>query len=220
MISSLGKSIIFSGSKQAKQKGLVAFSFDDGLEKRTLSLLDTLEEYNIRATFFWIVDKAIRLSEEDHRLFSEILSRLKEGGHEIGLHAPYDYKASFASRFIGKFSEKDMEEAKRNLEELTGFNINFYRPHYFHVGSYLFYTKNLGMTIVVGDFLHYSQPDAPVKTQVKKISGAGPGSILIFHDGTSLSRKHTHVLEVLPQVIDNLKNRGLIPVSVSEILQA
>ena len=76
------------------------------------------------------------------------------------------------------------------------------------------------MTIVVGDFLHYSQPDAPVKTQVKKISGAGPGSILIFHDGTSLSRKHTYVLEVLPRVIDNLKNRGLIPVSVSEVLQA
>ena len=219
MISPPDKPIRFSGSKQAKQKRLVAFSFDDGPEKRILPLLDTLEERNIKATFFWMVDKATRLSKEDHGLFNEILTRLKESGHEIGLHTPYDYKASLISRFIGKFSEKDMEEAKRNLEEVTGFNINLYRPHYFHVGPYLFYIRNLGMTIVLGDFLHSAQADAPVKTQVRKFSGAVPGSILIFHDGISLSREHTHVLEVLPQVIDNLKNKGLMPVSISEVFK-
>ncbi|MBI2327104.1 hypothetical protein HYU92_02190 [Candidatus Curtissbacteria bacterium] len=69
-----------------------------------------------------------------------------------------------------------------------------------------------------GDAIHYASADSLPEVQIRKFSGANSGSILIFHDGVTLKRKTTHILEVLPQVLDNLKGLGLTPTKTSAVL--
>ena len=41
-----------------------------------------------------------------------------------------------------------------------------------------------------------------------------PGSIILLHEG------HPNTIKALPQIIEKLRERGLEPVSVSELLQS
>lgn len=63
-------------------KKIVYLTFDDGPSQRTLEVLDVLDEYSIKATFFV---KYHRFAEENN-IYNEIVKR----GHSIGNHT-YDH---------------------------------------------------------------------------------------------------------------------------------
>lgn len=63
------------------QPGLVAFTFDDGVSKNTLNLLNILEQENVKATFFIIGEN---LLEKKDGL--SILQKIKDSGHAIANH--------------------------------------------------------------------------------------------------------------------------------------
>ena len=210
----------FYGSKLAKNKKLVALSFDDGPHYRnTLSVIKTLNNNNAQATFFWIAEFAINLAQSHPTLFRKIILEIQKNKHEIGLHAPYDFKPTLSSRLYGHFSKDQLKKAKDIIENLSGTNINLYRPHNAQLGSSIIYAKELGMTTVIGDLFRYARPDESIHTQVKRLSGAKAGSILLLHDGQVKSLKINHILKVLPEVIKRLKENGLNPTSVSNVLR-
>ncbi len=73
---------VFAGCPSAEK--YIALSFDDGPDKRyTPQILDILQEYGIKATFFVIGSNA-----EKHK---DILTREIAEGHEIGIHT-YSHK--------------------------------------------------------------------------------------------------------------------------------
>lgn len=210
----------FSGSKTAKSKNLVALSFDDGPHYlNTLSVIKTLNDNNAQATFFWIVENAIDLAKRHPLLLKKIISEIRENNHEIGLHAPYDFKPTLSSRFFGHFSKYEFQKSKNDLEHLTEMKIQLYRPHNVQLGSSILYAKELGMVTVIGDILRFTKPNEEVYIQVKRLSFAKPGSILLLHDGVSFSQKINHILKVLPKVVKVLKNKGLKLTSVSNVLK-
>src|SRR3989344_3922199 len=103
----------FSGSRLAKKKNLVALSFDDGPHYRnTLNVIKTLNKNKSQATFFWIAEYATNLAKNHPILLKKIITEIKNNKHEIGLHALYDYKPTFASRLYGHFSKKQLKRAK------------------------------------------------------------------------------------------------------------
>lgn len=55
-------------------------TFDDGPSRNTEKVLDVLKKYNVNATFFLIGSE---IGEED----TEVLERMQEEGHAIGLHS-------------------------------------------------------------------------------------------------------------------------------------
>ena len=61
-------------------KNVCYLSFDDGPSHNTSKILDILKKYDVKATFFLIGSE---IEDED----SEILERMKEEGHCIGLHS-------------------------------------------------------------------------------------------------------------------------------------
>ena len=209
----------FAGTKDAKKKRLVALSFDDGPHSNiTLQVLRILNTHVTSATFFWIVKEADLLAKNDPKQFQAILTALRTGDHEVGLHAPYDYRPTLRSRLLGQFTGEEMTEATKKLRELTGMPVTLYRPHYFQFGSSFRFANELGLTAVLWNPFHYAPTNWSSESQIRQFSSAKPGNILLFHDGVTSTRPETNVLEVLPQVLVNLKRRDLYPTSVSKVL--
>lgn len=208
----------FSGSSKAIKNKLVALSFDDGPNPQNiLKILKILREYRSKATFFWIVENAINLAK-NKELFQTVISTLHRDGHEIGLHAVSDYIPTLKSRFWTKFNKKELDSAKKTLEELTGFKIKIFRPHYLLQPASILIAHQLGLITVFGDVVHYADQTWSKDFQINRFSGANPGSILIFHDGVTKIRHQTKILQVLPNVIKNLRQKNLLLTKVSEIL--
>lgn len=201
-----------------RREFLAGISFDDGPnEEYTSEVLKILKEYNTQATFFWIVKNAIKLKNEKPDIFAKILTDIKNDGHEIGLHAPYDYKPSMRYRIFGKFTKQEIANAKEELEKLINLPVNLYRPHYLQLGRSVSYAKKLGMTAVWGDFIHYASPDANINKQIKKFSAVGSGNILIFHDDVSFKTKDNYIVDVLPIVLQNLKQKNIKGTKITNI---
>lgn len=104
-------------------KKVAYLTFDDGPTHVTGKLLDVLAQYNIKATFFML--------EPNMRKYPEVLTRMVEEGHAIGLHGVSHRKNKF-------YQSKDtvvgeMSTAQVTLKELTGVESHLIRVPY---GSY------------------------------------------------------------------------------------
>lgn len=90
-------------------KGKYAYlTFDDGPSENTSKILDILDQYNIKATFFVIYKKNMDSS------YKEIVDR----GHAIGLHAySHTYKKIYKSE-DAYFA--DLEKISAHVEKTTG----------------------------------------------------------------------------------------------------
>ncbi|MBO4883511.1 MAG: polysaccharide deacetylase [Lachnospiraceae bacterium] len=95
----------------------VYLTFDDGPSASTDEILDILDEYGVKATFFVIG----RESEEDNRLYNRIVSE----GHTLGMHS-YSHKYSKLYSSEEAFSE-DLDRLTELLEDVTGVTPKFYR---------------------------------------------------------------------------------------------
>lgn len=211
--------IRFKGSSDAIKNKYVALSFDDGPNSyNILKVLQILRENQSKATFFWIVENAVNLANNNPKVFEEIISTIKEDKHEIGLHALYDYKPTLRSRLYSKFSKREIQNGKTTLERITGFKIKLFRPHYLFQPASILIAHQLGLITVFGDMIHYADQTWPKNFQINRFSGANSGSILIFHDGVTMLRHETKILEVLPVVLKNLRQKSMRLITVSEIL--
>lgn len=75
-------------------------TFDDGPSDRTLEILDTLDKYNVKATFFVIGTK--------NEAFQEVYKEIVDRGHTLGMHSQnHVYADMYGSLedFLGNFNE-------------------------------------------------------------------------------------------------------------------
>lgn len=92
--------------------GTVFLSFDDGPCENTGQVLDILDKYQIKATFFVVLSRTKHL---------ELLPEILERGHSLGIHAwyhPWEGYEDFYSSEDNYF--KDFLEAQRIFRERTG----------------------------------------------------------------------------------------------------
>jgi peptidoglycan/xylan/chitin deacetylase (PgdA/CDA1 family) len=203
-----------------RESGAVAITIDDGpCEEHSLAVVKLLEGFGARASFFWFSDRARELHARSPQYFRELCDEIREGGHEVGLHAPDDYRPTLATRLLGKLSYHEMAEAKQVLEELVGSRVRVYRPHYAQFGPEVVHATKLGLATVIGNLWWYwADPLAPVTQQVERLSRAPAGSILMFHESSTMLRAGSRILEVLPHVLECFKSRGLRADCASAVL--
>ena len=92
-------------------------TFDDGPSKNTIKILDILDKYNIKATFF-VVGKNIEL-------YPEILKEIVRRGHMIGVHCyNHDYSVIYSS--VEAYME-DFFKTYNLIKEVTGIETNIFR---------------------------------------------------------------------------------------------
>ena len=95
-------------------------TFDDGPHPdMTRRVLDTLERYEATATFFLVT----RTAQTHPEIVQEVVAR----GHEIGLHSRTHMRLSTAS---WRDLNDEICAARRDLEEITGRAVHWFRPPY------------------------------------------------------------------------------------------
>ncbi|KAJ68354.1 Peptidoglycan N-acetylglucosamine deacetylase [Enterococcus faecalis AZ19] len=179
----------------------VAITFDDGPSERiTPNILDILERYNARATFFLLGQNTL--------LNKNIVKRIHDSNHEIGNHS-FSHK-DFTS--IG--NDEIMQEIARTDHEI--FEIIGHKPKYVRVpyGS----TNHILSTMINRPLIQWSvdSKDWESKNKYSIIeeikNGLHPGAIVLMHDIQAATA------EALPDVLDYIHNEGYEIVTVSEIL--
>ena len=193
----------------AAARGEVALTFDDGPDPAvTPRVLDLLEQYGMRASFFLIAEKA--LAHPD--LVREILRR----GHQIENHS-FHHQASFsvhgyrrlarevdaAQQALGSLSER----APRFFRAPAGFRSPMLDPVLARRGlRYVSWTRR-GFDAVERD---------PAKVLARLMHRLAAGDVLLMHDGNPARTEAGEpvVLVVLPALLEALRARGLVSVAL------
>lgn len=130
------------GSITGSNGQMIYLTFDDGPGESTYQLLDILDTYNIKATFFVLRNE---YREEEYR---EIIRR----GHEIGVHSTsHDYGILYAD--IDAFIE-DVSTCRDYVENVTGHRLFLYRfpggtnnqVHDVSISRCIEYLQSVGLT--------------------------------------------------------------------------
>lgn len=175
----------------------VVLSFDDGpVPGVTDRILDVLDAYGVRATFFVLGG---RLGSERGR---EILARAAAEGHEIGNH-------SLTHRDLTRLPYREMvrevEATSLRIEETTGERPTLFRPPGGAWSQELSEAvSEAGIeTAVLWDVdpMDWRGPDRKVLWD-RVLESVRPGSIVLLHDN------HGETAEALPVLLDALLGMG------------
>jgi peptidoglycan/xylan/chitin deacetylase (PgdA/CDA1 family) len=161
-------------------------TIDDSPSPHTPWILDLLDIYQVKATFFCI-GKNIVLYPEN---FKAIIDR----GHEVGYHSFHHINPWRQSRqeFIDDFHKCE-----------TLFSSNIYRPPYGKLTFFMCrFLKKKGIKIALWDLLteDWKKDINPLKKIKSKVNSAHKGSIFVFHD----NEKSIENLKImLPHYLEN-----------------
>jgi peptidoglycan/xylan/chitin deacetylase (PgdA/CDA1 family) len=194
-----------AGSGSARD---IALTFDDGPGPYTPEILDVLERYHVRATFFEI-GKMLRY-------FSASTVREIHDGDVIGDHTETHPQMALLSAHE---QHEELFEQMLRVEALGAKRPTLFRPPY---GSFDATTwrelKKLHLLMVLWsvDTNDYQLPGVPAIVQ-STLEGAHPGAIVLMHDGGG---DRSETVAALPSVIKDLRARGYTLVTVPELLAA
>lgn len=104
-------------------KPMIALTFDDGPGERTLELLETLEKYKVRASFFMC---GTSLSRNDIKV-EEILKKMDELGCDMGNHT-MDHQSLLT--LSSKKIKWEVEGVNDLIKKHVGHGTKFVRPPY------------------------------------------------------------------------------------------
>jgi peptidoglycan/xylan/chitin deacetylase (PgdA/CDA1 family) len=194
--------VLFFVPLPASQR-VVALSFDDAPAPSTAKILDLLQEYGAKATFFII---GSQISE-----YPQLLRRIVAEGHEVGNHA-WDDEPSV------KLPLSELERQIKDIDSLLPANED--GAKYFRPGSGFFnqkmieMVKSLGYRAVLGGiYPHDPQIHNPRLNAKHVLSMLRPGGIVIMHDRRSYSA------EQIELVLRGLKEKGWRGESVGGLLR-
>jgi len=189
---------------------IVYLTFDDGPSTNTAKILDILNQYNVKATFF---------VTGNGQSYNHLIKRAYNEGHTIGLHTyTHDYAKVYAS--IDAYFD-DLTKVGNMVKEQIGFVPKYIR---FPGGSSnkvsAKYSQGI-MSILVREvqnrgYQYYdwnvSSEDAsgnnvPVNQIVKNSTSSNANNIMILMHDTKA--KNTTV-EALPQIIEYYQAKGYV----------
>lgn len=181
---------------------LVCFTFDDGpYAPVTNKILDTLEKYNGRATFFVVGDRADTYSDE--------IIRASKMGCEIGTH-------TYSHVNLNSLSVPEMqEEIKKSCDAIskyTGKKVKVLRPPEGAANDTV--KANVGMPMVLWSVdsrdWDYRNADKDYQTVMNNVFD---GSIVLMHD------LYPETADAVARLIPELAKQGYKFVTFSELMK-
>lgn len=198
-------------SKRLNNSNGIALTFDDGPNpKYTIQLLDLLKRYDIKATFFVVGQKVLQ--------HPEIIKRMKNEGHKIGIHHFKHISSWILSPFHLWKSVKMTEKA---IEECTNEKVSLYRPPWGHFNLFTpFICKKYKVVMwshIFGDW-KVERCKNNLLDQLRVVTD--DGSILLLHDcGKTWGADELapqFMLEALEIFIEERMKEGTIFIPVNE----
>ena len=182
----------------------VAISFDAawGADK-TSEIIRICKEHNIKATFFlvgfWV------------EAYPEKVKEIYDAGFDIGTHSNTHPQMS---KLTSAQITEELTTSCDSISKITGEKVRFFRPPYGDYNDLLIQTaKNLGLQTIQWsvDSLDWKGLSAgQILTRIT--TGVTDGAIILCHNNAD------HIVEALPQIIENLTSQGYSFVKMSELV--
>lgn len=177
----------------------VAITYDDGPSQFTAELLDTLHAKHAPATFYMLGNYASGNPD--------LVRMVADAGHELGSHT---MSHPDLARIPVAEAKKQVLDAANLLESISGKSAPTFRPPYGEITDAV-------ISAVGKPSIHWSidtndwQGPGVDELVARAVGPAEPGDIILFHD------THADSVNAAAPVIDGLRNRGLTPVTVTQL---
>jgi peptidoglycan/xylan/chitin deacetylase (PgdA/CDA1 family)/peptidoglycan hydrolase-like protein with peptidoglycan-binding domain len=201
----MGQSVVIS--RISTNERVMALTFDDGSDSaNTKAILDILQNYGVKSTFFLTGQSADR--------YPNSAKLILQSGHEIGNHS---YAHPRMTQISTSAMITEIQKCETAVNNSTGkYPLRLFRPPYGSYNSVVLsavgaagYPWTVMWTI---DTLDWA--GTPRDTMVQKVlNNARPGAIVLMHVGSG-----TNTQQALPIIISELKNRGYRFIKLSEML--
>ena len=182
---------------------VIALTFDDGPGPHTAHLLDILDQYGAKATFFLIGSKVSGQAS--------IVRSIQARGHQLGNHSwshpelpklPVDQIAG------------EVDRTNEAIRQATGVTPAILRPPYGAVnGAVLEQLRLRGMSSILWsvDTRDWADRNSEIVCS-RAVAGARPGAIILMHD------IHQTSVGAVPCILSALKQQGYSFVTVQGLL--
>ena len=170
----------------------VYLTFDDGpIPEATPFILDTLDRFNAKATFFMVGENAVK--------YPHLLEEVRQRGHQVGNHT-YNHLSGmrhFTWTYLANIKKADEVLHTRLFRPPHGWIRTVQYRVLRHVGI-----KVVMWDVVTRDYSRLLTADDVVRN-VKRYTR--PGSIITFHDSLKSIEKLKHAL---PEALSWLQEQG------------
>lgn len=170
---------------------VIYITFDDGpVPEVTPLVLDVLDKYNIKATFFCVGENVQKYPE----IYTDILQR----GHKTGNHT-FNHLKGFSNST--EIYVENVREASRMI------NSKLFRPPYGRITPKQKKILQADYEIIMWDIVTYDYNQKLTKESIFRNVKyyTRNGSIVVFHDSTKAKE---NMLAVLPLAIEYWKEKG------------
>lgn len=181
----------------------VALTYDDGPSAYTPELLDILNRYQAKASFFVLGSK---VSSQ-----AALLKRMVQSGHDVGNHS---WSHPDLSRLGASAIHEQLANTNSAITSATGKTPTLARPPYGATSPTVFaQLQSLGLSSI-----HWSVDTrdwADRNSQIvcnRAVGNTRPGAIILLHD------IHKTSVDATPCIIETLQKQGYRLVSVSSLL--
>ncbi len=198
----------------ASSKKEIALTFDDGPDPYyTPKVLNILNKYGIRATFFLIGENA--------QNSPDLVEQEYLGGNDIGNHT---FTHPNIIRVTQDQTDLELNATQRLIEEITGHSTILFRPPY-NADSEpsnleeivpVLRAQQLGY-LMVGESIDPLDWESPGKNAIisRVMNNLQSGNIILLHDGGG-TRDDT--IATLPELIQKLKGQGYTFVTIDQLM--
>jgi peptidoglycan/xylan/chitin deacetylase (PgdA/CDA1 family) len=192
----------------------VAITFDDGPDSETTPhVLDVLAQYGAKATFF-VIGRSLAAQPA-------LAQRILAEGHELGNHS---WRHSRWQNFFSQAAHRrEMERATQAITDAgqTGTRPLYRPPLGLKSPPLARAAHQLGLTLVAWSLhSHDTRRTDPARIAQDVLRKVRAGDIILMHDGHDLPGHHrSSCAKALPMILQGLEKRGMVCVTVSELLQ-
>ncbi len=182
-----------------KSKKMIALTFDDGPNYNTSKVIDVLNKYDIKATFFVLGSRAINNKD--------ILKKMADSGMEIGNHT---YNHLLLTKYDENKIRSEIEDTSEVIYSATKKKPKLLRPSYGSVNNKIKKVANMPIIIWDIDTLDWKYHNSKRITS-RVVNKVRDGDIILMHDIYSAS------LNALSNIIPILQDNGYEFVTIDEL---
>lgn len=186
-------------------KPTIAITFDDGPNATTtMEVLDILEKYQVRASFFLI---GTNINDES----AKSVKRAFNLGCDIENHSKTH---SYMDKMTADEIKDEVAYVNDKVKEITGTTPKFFRPPYIAVNSTMY--DNIDMTFISGLGCNDWDDKVTAEYRAKYLEKkAADGVIFLLHDAEGNSK----TVEALDKAIPILLEKGFQFATISELFE-
>lgn len=179
----------FFNWKSIDKNKIIALTFDDGPNHNTNKVLDILEKYNVKATFF-LLGSNIKGNEK-------IVKRMHNLDMEIGNHM---YSHKIATRLKLEQLKEEIAKTDKLIYDITGNYPTLIRPSYGIYNNKI--KKNIDRPLILWniDTLDWKYHDSK-KIARKVLNNLNRGKIVLMHDIYNATANSLEI--IIPTLLEN-----------------